>query len=1638
MSAAHGIGVGPYPETEAMPAVGSTTVGHWTYNVGTPFRSPREIGELAGQSASAYGALAEELLDPPTELETPFRDLVDLAELEYEAFEDEDSEAEAGEEGYVEGAHLMEETPPTDHPLAALFALPRMAFDAMARGGWATAIAVAIGAGIRDVAKLTNMVFWFRHPEQTGQKIRRDQRDLAREWLEIRDQIVKPALAAGASTGGQPDSPAPVSSTSSPLGPPSSASGRGSPIPSDDLQWPGASDEQRRFMRAVYDAHVAWSKGRGNRFVPDLPDGQLNWVDRGRRHRMRTDAAEAARSMLEAAEVQLAKDGLTGQIRLGIRSAYRTAAEQFRIWQGLGTGGGFPAYYRETSDMRPKNDPHGPEAVQILMKHMRKKVAAPGFSNHQHGTAIDLATRKGPGDLVKLYPGSWFHNWLWLKKNAATYNFHPLEGEEWHWFYVPPKGAATGALSNGESWTDPHAEASTVGEVTPTSIPAGRANVDKVPALASHRGRGPDLVLRWNDMPAVPKEVDVVVHLHGYSRANLTLPRDIEVWSGLDLAPVDGAAGKGRTRPTLTVLPRGHFTGIPARNIYRYTFPALTTRDGLTALVQAAIKEFSNRVGGQPPMAGRLILTAHSGGGAPLMRILRSHDPDEVHVFDGLYQDAATLADWATRHIQADRAAAGAGRPPTGSMRVFFRPGTRAFSTRLQKGIGPALDGAPAAIADRYRVEASTLGHWQIPRQYGWRILADPSADVPDARRPMPAGIAARPRYEFEEGESPFLPETLDEESMEGESPFVAEALEDELTEDESPFHPEALEYELTEAESPFLPETPNELANRGPGSSTTEWELDAGAFEAGSEGGAGDSEDETTSEARLGQGEEGPEFEELGADAVLAETFADAVGSPEVTESPVGQESFGPFELQDVGSETPSVVGGLETFEGIALPSTAAEVSMSLRPPDPAAERCKQAWFAKIRKLNAPIREALDIEYQLSWVDAFERVQRAIDLGERDANLLTNFAYFAMDAFSVGYCPIKRGDVNGARNWATVQREVLARLAGMKPPVGQVGPIACVGPRENRPAAPQAEGAPSGLTGRYEYTVASQALPTGAMAVNQAGRHLEVSLSPFVYPGSGLAAREVRFYEGDLDPSGVYIAINRENHDKRFVLRPLSGGVLALAHSNASAAFATARRVDARATMFPEALVSISESRDPGSLQRGPIAHLVEAARRSVTTQQLAPFLLQQEHQPLAEHQVRFLRERFQSNEWMELLRAAVAVTGHRSAEAAGRERLVGRLETFVRDVVHNRLHGVDSSDHRLARALVRRTLTETVIEYGGRRQSSLDWLQMLSQLTKQPIGDDSVIGIKPLPKELGTYEYKISLDVIEAAIFIGGGAGKLTVQQMKPEPWAKPIELRVWFASAGGFIKLGTDSFSGRATSPLPWTPRDFLGRVERVKAGAELSMGLFGVGPSAGFLHVYGSEALPPLMVVDADVFDTSIGIGEGNVKINVRKVKAELAIGIHGLMGWTKEIDRLPVRDLTVVRPETLFGVSGGGQRTAHFCFDSALLTPAARQSLRVSAATWRPFLSDSRSTLSIIGHADQAGKPAYNQTLSDNRAQNVHRALRDILGSDLAVRSVEAKGMGEKEATGGGVRAGAKDRRVEVKLNGFTVLSLDSG
>jgi hypothetical protein len=245
----------------------------------------------------------------------------------------------------------------------------------------------------------------------------------------------------------------------------------------------------------------------------------------------------------------------------------------------------------------------------------------------------------------------------------------------------------------------------------------GRLVVARLPQLANHRGTGPDLVLRWGPM-ARSATVDVVVHLHGFSGRGMrmSLVDDKEPRSGLDLVDPARPATPGRRGPTLLVLPRGHFHG--GKSGKGYSFPALTTPGAVSRLVDDALRRFA-AASGVRATRGKLVLTAHSGGGAALMSILRHLDPDEVHTFDALYTDPAPLIAWARR-----RRATG-----SGALRVLFRPGepTAANSRRVAEALGP---GSPS-----FRVEQTTVAHNDIPRTYGWRLLADSSADLPGARR---------------------------------------------------------------------------------------------------------------------------------------------------------------------------------------------------------------------------------------------------------------------------------------------------------------------------------------------------------------------------------------------------------------------------------------------------------------------------------------------------------------------------------------------------------------------------------------------------------------------------------------------------------------------------------------------------------------------------------------------------------------------------------------------------------------------------------------------------------------------------------------------------------------------------------------
>ena len=258
------------------------------------------------------------------------------------------------------------------------------------------------------------------------------------------------------------------------------------------------------------------------------------------------------------------------------------------------------------------------------------------------------------------------------------------------------------------------------------SVAPGEAYLHDTPVLRPHAGTQPDLYLCWNAIPDDAAALDIVVHLHGFSRAGAEMPLSEKVArAGLDL--------RGRSRPTLALVPRGNWL----RSSW-YDFPALLA-GGIDRLVDYGSERFS-MASARAPAIDRLILTAHSGGGMQALDAIAGarRPPDEFFVFDGLYgRDPATgnpmrglevVDGWLGERLAGEPARPGALRV------VYIEQQTGPFSRQVQAlierrlaGLDPVLAGA---LRRRYRTERSGVPHAHIARTCHKALLADPGAEL--------------------------------------------------------------------------------------------------------------------------------------------------------------------------------------------------------------------------------------------------------------------------------------------------------------------------------------------------------------------------------------------------------------------------------------------------------------------------------------------------------------------------------------------------------------------------------------------------------------------------------------------------------------------------------------------------------------------------------------------------------------------------------------------------------------------------------------------------------------------------------------------------------------------------------------------
>ncbi|HZX97262.1 MAG TPA: N-acetylmuramoyl-L-alanine amidase [Myxococcales bacterium] len=310
-------------------------------------------------------------------------------------------------------------------------------------------------------------------------------------------------------------------------------------------------------------------------------------------------------------------------------------------------------------------------------------------------------------------------------------------------------------------------------EIARSALPASMALVKQ--HLGGVAGSKTALIIRSNEIRK-GGAVDVAVHLHGYSGDGPAMSLlNKEPFSGLDFVDPDDTENpySWRERPTVGILPHGLYSGdasAPADSMafMRYTWPAFATAAGLQELIDFSLQRVAAELGLDALTCKRLVLTAHSGGGAGAMAILGHTEPDEVQLFDATYGSTVPLVTWMRARLGADaariRQISGADVHKElsdwgGAMRVLYldRPksGTvsqaEAAHRELVTALGSMADVA-AHLCPLWRVEhqddsdVPRVEHTPMPRIFGFQFLSDAAADLsPKAIRPLPAVPCAMP-----------------------------------------------------------------------------------------------------------------------------------------------------------------------------------------------------------------------------------------------------------------------------------------------------------------------------------------------------------------------------------------------------------------------------------------------------------------------------------------------------------------------------------------------------------------------------------------------------------------------------------------------------------------------------------------------------------------------------------------------------------------------------------------------------------------------------------------------------------------------------------------------------------------------------
>jgi Subtilase family/D-alanyl-D-alanine carboxypeptidase len=532
--------------------------------------------------------------------------------------------------------------------------------------------------------------------------------------------------------------------------------------PSDPGPWKG-TPAQLDFRSRVLAEHIA-RKRQAKDPQRDLRPDELADVPgtcvvrKGRQSCVQTlpHTAQAAGRLLDAANADLGAAQRAGDadalrtVRLRATSGYRGSDHQKELWLDYFA----TKYYDQTRAARAKipDGPHSAAAVDYMLRPKQAggygiggRIAAPGYSNHQGGIAIDFWQDRTGGNGIAndsddssrcRWRQSWFHGWL--RTHAPACGFQPIPTEEWHWEYRPGVTAAPDVREyrGGKLWTFDSAA-----HPAPVAVFCPKAALGR---------------------PAV----DVVIYAHGLlsgCHRPKGLPAGFVTGAPFDLGRVADESG----RPVILVVPLLDWANPCGAVVFgrgHERWHPLGRPSGLNTLLTEVLTETGRVQGISAPALRNLMVAGHSRAYDMLEPLAASRaDPEmqrgalarlrEIWAFDTTYAgDVAAWTDWLAQN-------------PSLRLHVFYRPGTKT---------GAVGDRFLAQAGGRLAVTTVHEEHCDVPAKRLAEMLRSPDTaktEAADVEASWEADVSGTPRADLD----PDLSATLGLASAPGEAGEDAE-----------------------------------------------------------------------------------------------------------------------------------------------------------------------------------------------------------------------------------------------------------------------------------------------------------------------------------------------------------------------------------------------------------------------------------------------------------------------------------------------------------------------------------------------------------------------------------------------------------------------------------------------------------------------------------------------------------------------------------------------------------------------------------------------------------------------------------------------------------------------------------------------